>query len=442
MSTTSIIGGGISGLSCASWLPDALLFEKSEHVGGWVRTISHSTGIPLELAANGWLNNEPAVDRLLAALDLQDQVLPASPEQKIRWIYNQNLVALPSAPPNIFRSPLLSFWSKIRLLWEPFVGRNKNEKEESVAEFVSRRLGSGVINHLLAPMTAGIFAAQPEELSLRAAFPKMFEMEEEHGSLLRALLKRGKSSPPRLCSLKNGSGVLCQTIAHRLSDRLQTQKKALSLDRIGNRWRIHFEDGEHESDTVVLSCPAYAQASILRANMPILANHLDQIQYSSVVLAISIYPRSSCNPRGFGALVSRDAELHGALGVLFSSSIFPTRVPEDYTVTRTILGGTRYPKLIDLPEEELKERVASIHHKLFGATNPKDILIFKHHNAIPLYEVGHYRRQNAISAILQQYPGLFLLGNHLFGVGVKDCIRNGEQTAQRVKAYLQNQDSA
>ena len=348
--------------------------------------------------------------------------------------HNNNLIALPAKPPLILSSPLLSIWSKIRLLWELFVSRRKDKKEESVAEFVTRRLGKGVIPTLLAPMTAGVFAAQPEELSLRAAFPILEKMEQEYGSLFKALRNRAKSPPPTLTSFKSSAGSLCTHIANRLGDRLHTNTPAIEISKEGRIWNIVTPKQTYQTESLILACPAFVQSKLLSTIDPELSALLASIAYTSVALVISIYKREELSPTGFGALVARGTELYGALGILFSSCIFPSRYPSQYTITRTILGGTRYPDIISRSKEEIAERVQKAHQSVFQKqVHPVDQLVYIHNKAIPLYSVGHAQRQEAIQNQAQKYSGLQLIGNHLFGVGVKDCIRNGTNAARRIQ---------
>ena len=191
-----------------------------------------------------------------------------------------------------------------------------------------------------------------------------------------------------------------------------------------------------------MACPAYAQANLLRSAAPELSEALRQIAYSAVAVVVSIYPKTAWPdpPSGFGALATPSTPSGGALGTLFSSCIFPEQHPNDVVVTRTIMGGSRYPEVMDCTESELIQRVGELHRQYFGTPQaaPRDVLVYKHQNAIPRYDVGHAARQSHIRELLRKHPGLFLIGNHLGGVGVKDCIRNGQQAAVGVSQYLAN----
>ena len=436
MTSPIIVGAGISGLAAAAWLPNAIVLEAKECAGGWIQTQENPLGFSIDLAANGWLDNEPTVTDLLHHVGLEDEILPASSERTLRYVYHHNtLISLPQKPPHILTSPLLSLWSKIRLLCEPFIAKYTGEKEESVAEFVSRRLGKGVLSTLLSPMTAGVFAAQPEELSLKASFPRLFEMEQQYGSLLRAILKSPKTKEPVLTSLKTSTGALCTHIAQQLGSRLHTQCPVTQIDRKNDKWILNTPEGLLETNQLILACPAFVQAKLLASISPTLAEKLAEIRYSSVALVVSVYRKEEYNPQGFGMLVSRDTELHNVLGILFSSRIFPSRYPKEYTITRTILGGTRYPHLLKLPDHEILLHVHKAHNEILRTTaKPIGQHVFRHARSIPLYDVHHATRQNDIQSLLKEQPGLQLIGNHLGGVGVKDCIRNGHDAAKRILA--------
>jgi protoporphyrinogen/coproporphyrinogen III oxidase len=444
MAQICIIGGGISGLATATWLAgehDVCIAERSKVPGGWVRSIRGDHGQIIDLAANGWLDNEPAVDRLLSSLSLLEERLQASDQQKMRWIYHRDrLHRAPLSPPSLLATRLLSLFAKLRLCGEPFVGEGAGAAEESLADFMARRLGRGVLETLIAPMVAGVFAAQPEEISVRAAFPRLLELEKTHGSLFTALLKGRGGEAPRLTTLKGGTGRLAAAMAERLGDRIEYGREAVAIEQEGDGWRIHFSEGELSADVVVLACPAYAQAAMLRSCLPETSHHLEAIRYTSVAVASSLFPAGMWDrsPAGFGALSSRGSDLDGALGVLFSSRIFPDHSPDGVELTRTIFGGTRHPEVMGMDREQLLSATRSVHRKLFGTERaaPLQIEVFKHYQAIPIYEPGHHRRQLAVQAAQNRHPGLYFVGNHLFGVAVKDCIRNAEAAALRIAGYL------
>ena len=439
----AVVGGGISGLTCAFWLQKlghhVTIFEKKATLGGWVQSIKTPLGSIVDVAANGWLDNEPAVHELIEALEAQEEHIAVQDPKSTRWIVHRDrMVPAPLSPPMILKTPLLSFFSKIRLLWEPFV-RSKSHKNESLADFIKRRLGHGVVDGLLTPMVAGIYAAHPSELDVRACFPKLVEWEKTYGSLFQALRSpnRPKEKPPVLHSFKNGAGSICERIAQTFDPSHIRFAEVTNIKREHDRWKVHNTESILEVDHVVLACPAFVQSRLLQNIDSHIAAYLDQILYSDVAVVVSEYPQHAWKNRhrGFGALCSQDQDLFGVLGILFTSDIFPSRSPNSHLLTRSILGGTRYPDVLQWSEKEIQQRVFEAHQKLFGKTEHQalEVHVWKHKNAIPRYALGHDERQREIQRhIDQKHPHLSLLGNHLFGVGVKDCIRNGRDCAYKI----------
>jgi oxygen-dependent protoporphyrinogen oxidase len=290
-------------------------------------------------------------------------------------------------------------------------------------------------------MCAGIFAAKPEELSAEAAFPLLIELEKKYGSLLLGMNARKKEgrTKPRLTSLRNGAGQLTEALSKSLGKRIKYNCSAQSIQQHQGGWRVHTDTDTIDADVVILSCPAYVQARLLRGCVPDLSKHLEEIPYHNVVVAAAMMEKSKLShpPDGFGVLVARGSELHGALGVLYSSEIFPDYAPENMVLTRSILGGSRYPEIADLDEQTIHHKVENIHRDLLGLEGRMDAVdIHVHTQSIPSYDIQHMRRQLAIRALQERHPGLYISGNHLFGIGVKDCIRNSYKIAQQVHHYI------
>ncbi|MBM76286.1 MAG: protoporphyrinogen oxidase [Proteobacteria bacterium] len=439
----AIVGSGISGLTAGFWLQkqgfDVRIFEQKNHYGGWIKSTAGPLGEIIDEAANGWLNNEPAVDRLIQALGLEDQHLPACDPKSERWIYHQNkLCPAPLTPLKLIKTPLLSILEKCRLLLEPFVSKGPINTEQSLADFIKRRLGAGPLDTLVAPMVAGIYAAHPEDLELKSTFPLLLELEQEYGSLFKGLRKRKRSSPPHLHSLPRGAGQLCEQLAKTLPISLNTPITELKQSQ--NLWEFQSPSlGRFEH--VILAIPAYAQAKLLEPLKPNLSEKLSKIKYNHALVASTLYEHQSLKnkPTGFGALISRQTELLGALGVLFTSEIFPSRAPQNHVLTRIIFGGSRYPETLELDTQEIHRRTRTIHDELFGEhAPPVSISVHKHRSAIPCYAPGHAQLIQNIKEDIQKLSGLSLLGNHIDGVGVKDCIRNAEALTLHLSPILSN----
>ena len=430
-----VIGAGISGLSLAAFANehfDVTVLEASDKTGGLIQNSSEEGKIR-DHAANGWLSNEPAFDELISLLNIEDRLLTATQERgkTTRWIIkNGQLYAL---SPRLFFSGLLPLSSRIRLLGEPFISRQDKQAEETLAEFGARRFGKGVIPELLAPFAAGIFACRPEELSVSAAFPRLWKLEQQYGSLIRAGLQAPKPEKKTiLTTMKKGTSELCQIIADRLGERIHLSAPALSIRKDQARWVVSTNKKEFYSDYLAITCPAPAQRILLQNSFPAISALLQNISYSSVAVVLAEFPSDAFDrpPSGFGALMNREGQESGILGTLFTSCIFPSHQQDGSISTRTILGGSIVPTIISKDNQELQDLVLRHHEKLFGSlkTRPAHMMVVKYKQAIPRYEKGHFEIQKEVRQFHLQNPTIRLSGNHLFGVAVKDCIRQSKKT--------------
>jgi oxygen-dependent protoporphyrinogen oxidase len=450
MPSVVIVGAGISGLATATFLRergvDCTVFDAAPEAGGNVRT-DRIDGRVLDRAATGWLDSEPAMGRLIDLLDLTDQVIPASHRSATRWIYaDERMHLVPMSPGALLRSRLIPWWSKLRLLAEPFLRRGKSG-EETVYAFVTRRLGRAFADRLVGPMVAGIYAAHPAQLSLRAAFPRMHAMEQEHRSLflaLRAAKRAGKAGGPagpagHLQTLRGGAGTLTEVMAKKLGEDLQCGIEVTSVRPRADAWEVHTPQGTTEADAVVLACPAPAQATLVRGLDPDLAGTLDAIPYAPVSVVITAWPAGSWDrsPEGFGVLVAPGEDV-GVLGTLYTSGVFPSQAPEGEVLLRTMVGGAVDPDAARLPHQNLLDRVTSAHRRFFGSqrADPLMVQVYRHPQGIPQYTLGHPARVASVRAAQAKLPGLFFTGNHLDGIGVKDCAAAAERTADGVLAQL------
>ena len=444
MARVIIVGAGISGLATAAFLDgvDTQVFEASDAPGGNVRT-DRIDGRILDRAANGWLDSEPAMTKLLEQLNLTDQIIPVNERAEIRWIYaDGTMQAAPLSPKAMLQTKLIPWWAKLRIFLEPFIFRGRKGQDETVAQFVSRRLGRWFVARFVGPMVAGIHAARPEEISLQAAFPKMAAMEQEYGSLFLAMLakKRGGAPSGHLQTLQAGAGQLTDTLAENLGERLHCGTPVEGLTQSKDGWIVHTESGEHQADAVVLACPAHAQAKLMRGLDTSVAEALDAIKYAPVTVVVSVWAAGSFDqtPNGFGVLVA-DGEDVGVLGTLFTSCAFPQQCPEGEIILRTIVGGAVDPKSAALPHDQLLTRVFAAQEKFLGTQRAEPILVrvYRHESGIPQYAVGHTTRTALVDAAEAKFPGLYFAGNHLNGIGVKDCVGTGLQVAQNVQAWLE-----
>ncbi|ADY72942.1 protoporphyrinogen oxidase [Desulfurobacterium thermolithotrophum DSM 11699] len=450
----AVIGAGISGLSVAFYLKkggaEVKVFEKEKTVGGKMKTI-HEDGYIIETGPNGFLDGKPYTLNLVKELGIESKLYRSSDKARKRFIYtNGRLVRLPESPIAFLASYLLSWKGKLRLVGEFLVPPKKEDIDESLSEFAKRRIGEEALEKLLDPMVAGIFAGDPDRLSLKAAFPAIYYLEKQYGGLIKGLIakmkeakKSGKKSGPAgpggvLTSFKGGVKDLIDSLSEFLGDSIETEVEILGLDRIEKGWKVKYkkenEVFEETFDAIVFSTPAYITAKLLNDLNLELSKLLSEIEYSPIsVVALGFEKKGLGHDLdGFGFLVPR-SEKRKILGALWDSSVFPNRAPSGKALIRVMIGGARQPELALLPDEELvnialKElrRIMKIRHY------PEKIKVFKHEKGIPHYTVGHAERVEKIFRLISKYPGLYLCNNAYTGVGVNDCTKAAEEVARRI----------
>jgi len=449
---TTIVGAGISGLATAhailSGNPQAevSVFESSERVGGKVWTETSPEGFICEAGVNGFLDKIPRTLQLCAEIGLTPVSANAAAQK--RYVFSrQELHKLPETPPEFLTSRLLSVPGRLRVLWEILVG-GTNKSDESLAEFAVRRLGSEALEKLIDPMASGVFAGDATKMSLTSCFPRIHEVEEQYGSLIRGLVTlqmkaraSGKKNIPgpgpggRLTSFGQGMSTLTDTLAARLGARLHKSAPVVSISRDGGRYTLHLADGRQaETEALVLAVPAYAQSDILQTLDPQLAQLVGEIGYPPLTLVCLGYPLATkpATLDGFGFLVP-SVEQRAILGTIVDSNVFPGRAPAGHMLLRTMVGGARNPRLAELPDEQLFDLVRSDLKDITGLTaEPVFGRIFRHEKAIPQYVVGHAARLKAIAQALVRHPGLVLTGNAMRGVSLNDCVVNAWKTAEAV----------
>jgi protoporphyrinogen/coproporphyrinogen III oxidase len=448
--TVVIIGAGVTGLTAAHDLHlrghRVYLLEKSDRPGGVIRS-ARVDGYLIEAGPNTMLLNDPALLTFFQDLGLGDDLLEAAPAAKHRYLVrNGQPVAAPMSLGEFIKTPLLSARAKWRLFAEPFIRRAPADREESVAQFVERRLGGEIVHRAINPLIAGIYAGDPDKLSVRHAFPLLHRFERDHGSLLRGAIaarraKRKVGTPKfetRSISFRHGLQAIIDALVHVVGDSLYA---GATIEEIqpGTPWCVRFtRPGEStmevKADAVLATTPAYATAALpfAQALAEQLAS-LAEIEYPPVTsVALGFQRDHVAHPLdGFGVLVPACENLK-ILGTLFNSSLFPGRAPNGCVLLTTFVGGTRQPELAALPSAELRRLVLDDLRKLLGVSSePLCTHVTAWPRAIPQYNLGYARFHTAMDIAEKSFPGLLIGGHARDGVSVGDCIRAGWQLAQR-----------
>lgn len=449
-----IIGGGISGLSCAWFLQQqgvaVRVLESRSQPGGTILT-SRADGFQVEHGPNSTLQKpghpEDALGRLIAGLDLTDRLQTANSQAAVRYILKQgSLMPLPSSPLDFLRTPIFSARAKWRLLAEPFIGRA--DTEESIADFVRRRLGAEFLDYAIEPFISGVYAGDPERLSVQAAVARIYALEAKHRSLILGAIAQGRVSrgaglpKGRMIAFAGGMQTLPAAIADSLPPGcLQTGAEVYRLEQTGDGWKVRWrsaegQEQEEQAARVILAIPAPMTATLLKPFCPGGAQILRSIPYAPIVSTALGYRREQvAHPLdGFGFLIPRQERVR-LLGALFSSTLFPGRVPSGRVLITTFIGGAMDPEILALDDAGLLKQVEGDLGACLGIRGRAGhVRITRYRASIPQYVLGHNQRIEKLDALISRTPGLHLRANWRDGISVADCVRNGELLAQRLTA--------
>lgn len=442
-----IIGGGISGLTAAFLLKrkdfEVVLFEQSARAGGNVRTVEID-GFLIEYAPNSLLKSPRLVD-LVKALKLETEVLAANAANKKRYVLREGkLKALPMSILKMAAGDYFSARAKMRLLKEPFV-RSKSSDAESVAGFFERRLGREVLEKAADPFIAGIYAGKPENLSIRAAFPRLYEMEKTHGSLLagalRSTTEQAPKNFPRTFSFKNGVQTLTGALAENLGESVKTNTTVERIEKLADgKWRVSTDSGEQIFDALIISTPAEAAANLVKKLDVSLSEKLKKIYYPPVAMVFFGVKKESVgqNLDGFGFLIP-STERRRILGTIWNSAVFAGRAPAGYHLLTTFVGGARNAELFEKSDDELFEIVAEELRDILDLREKPDFMHIKRwRKAIPQYEIGYEKIETALEDFERKTGGIYFCSNFYKGISVGDCVKNADKTAENITEFFEN----
>jgi oxygen-dependent protoporphyrinogen oxidase len=446
-----VIGGGISGLACAYRLQQAgipvRVLDAGVRPGGVIAT-QEKDGFRFELGPQSFLSSEPLL-KLIDALGLKNELLHADSRAPRYILFRGQLVPAPLAPPSLLTTPLLGPRTKWRLFTEIFRRTNPPSTDESIAAFVRRKFGDELLDRIVAPFVSGIYAGDPEKLSLRASFPKLHEFETKYGSVLRGAMKSrpAKGAPrPGLCSFREGMETLPRALAARLGDALLTETIVVGARRGKANGKSSFEvdvtrNGHRETllaTSVIVAAPADAASEILRDVSHKFAAPFARIEYAPVAVVAAGYRRDQVRHagNGFGFLVPRSERLR-VLGTVWNSSLFPERAPENMACFTSFAGGATDAALCGMSDDEIAEIICTEVERILGIAGPPVTrLVHRYARALPQYNLGHSETVSALGAAASSVAGLFLTGNYISGPSIGSCIEQANQTADAVRVYL------
>ena len=475
MKSVAIIGAGITGLTAAFYLKRKGIFvtvyEAGGHPGGVIQSSRHN-GFLAELGPNTILETSPKITQLVRDAGLQSRRLDTDPHAEARYVVrDRQPIAMPSSQLGIFASKLLSASAKFALIREPFIPPRRDGHEESVAEFAVRRLNQEFLDRMIDALVAGIYAGDPHKLSVQHALPKLAQLEEKYGSLIKGQFfgarerkKTGEVAKDRApkFSFDEGLQVLPDTLAAQLGEALKLNTPVTKLTQTSDGWCVTTAGGEAEHSAVIYCGTAHRLAELkIEYGRAALPRSLDfeaaqqrrpteeqlsnlspfsEIRHPPVASVVLGFRREDvAHPcAGFGMLIPK-VEGFKILGAIFSSSLFPNRAPAGHLTLTCYVGGERQPEIASLPPDKLFEIVCEDLRVLLGV---KGKPVFTHHHfwprAIPQYNVGYGKYKGLMNDLETKAAGLFLAGHYRDGISVGDSIVSGSKAAERVENFLKS----
>lgn len=445
-----VVGGGIAGLTAAFQLAatrvPVVVFEAERQVGGYIGSTTVG-GHLFEHGPNTVQSTCATLMGLIEQLDLKSEMIESATasHRRLVWRHGRPNV-VPSGPVSLLLSGLLSLSGKARLLREPFIPASESAGDETLAEFSERRLGLEATRALVDPFVAGVYAGRLDLLGIDA-FPRLRDMEREHGSLYAGMKATARdrrrdgqlrASKAPLVSFLGGLRTLPASLHQALGTRVHLGRKVEALEAADGGWTVHTSRGDQEAAHVIAATSLPAATRLLGPWVPSLSTLNESVRQPHVAAVGLGYDRQQVNHwiDAFGMLVASDSTPPAGvdvLGMLFPSSIFPGRSPDGQVSVQVMIGGDRDPGARGLMDSDLVDRARRAVGAVLGvAAQPSAVHVSRWHEAIPQYAPGHAGRVNSMLEELAQRPGLSVAGNYLDGVGLESAAASGVRAASSI----------
>lgn len=461
----AIIGGGIAGLSAAWYLQkagiDYALLEQDARWGGKICTETvngySDAAFVVEGGPDSFITQKPWGAALARELGLGEMLIGANEQLKQTYVLNKGkatplpdgvLMIVPTKFKPFIFSPLISPWGKLRMGMDLFIPRRKDAGDETLAEFVRRRLGSEALDKIAEPLMSGIYNAEADKQSVLATFPRFRELEQKYGSLTKGMLasQRARQQSAAMTTSNNkplsffvtpkaGVGAMVDALRRQLTGELRLGAGVVALEPIAGGYRLHLTTGDSlDAGQVILATPAFATGALLRPLAPDAADLLDGIRYVSTgTISLAFRSADAPNPLNGYGLVIPMSERRPINAITLNSVKFAHRAPDGHLLLRAFFGGSRSPQSMELDDAALYATVRRELDALLGiAAEPLFHRIYRWRRSNPQYDVGHLERVAAIERALP--PGVHVAGSAYRGVGIPDCVKSALDAVGRVAA--------
>ena len=432
---TIVLGAGITGLSTAHYLSlknsDFLVLEKNNRGGGNISS-EEKNGFIIENGPNTVLLNNDSVISLIKSYGLWDIMsVPKETAENNRYVLlNDELQLLPRNPLEFFKSPLLNWKEKIRLLKEPFISKHQNNT--SVANFVSKRFGESILHQFVEPFVTGIYSGNPKKMSAKHTLKILWEAEQEYGSVIKGMIKKKQKSRAKMFNFPNGLSQLTNAISKKLIDNIQYECNINSIEKTKEGYLIRTDQNNIICQKIISTLPAYSLANFISEKA--LKKQLQKVEY--VPVDVFHFGFDKCNVKnqsqGFGVLSKVKDKKH-FLGILFNSRIFSQVAPPNKELFTVIVGGSRQKELCELEPYKLE---AIVLKELMELMKCEEMPIFSNHykyaKGIPQYDLDHQSLLDAISIYEKNNSDFHILGNYFNGISVSDSILKADRLVQHL----------
>jgi oxygen-dependent protoporphyrinogen oxidase len=457
----AIVGGGIAGLATAFELSrrgvSFLILERASRAGGVIFS-EEVEGFTIDGGPDSLLIQKPEAIALCREIGLGDRLVSTTPPRVAYIQRGGRLHALPAAsvlgiPTRIgpfARTTLFSWAGKLRMGAELFVPSRRDDTDESIGAFMTRRFGREATTYLAEPLLAGIHAGDVDRLSVRALFPRLVAAEREHGSLLRAFAIRKPISNQQSALSNEGA---FKSLPGGLSEMVRGLVRALGAEHIRLNTTVSDIDGQGpfavrtaagdtiHAKAVVVAVPAYVASVLLRGRDEEIARLAGETRYASAATVALAFNRADVRDplSGSGFVVPR-VEQTGLLAASWLSSKWPHRAPADRVLMRTFVGGARDPQALERSDAELVRMSMAALTPLLGiGRDPLLTRVYRWDRGNAQHEVGHLDRMAAIDKALARHAGLFLTGSGFRGAGIPDCVADGRKTGAAAAAFINSE---